>query len=459
MNLLKLFLTLTFFSSGICSVAQTRTKVNDISYTNTRHIVELRDSLWFFGKGMDEPSDVWKSADGINWEEVTSASELNWKGAGVVFKGKLYQVMGHKGSSATNTVYSSSDGKTWEQTSPEVPARMSLGVVVHNEKLFVLAGGGGSSGLGLDDVWYTEDGSTWMKATDKISDVFPHFWEPRVVSLNGKLILFGGHKTDFAFTDNERGVYISSNDGRDWERHEFPFPVNLDKVHTYFVYKNKLWIVAQINPNYLLSEEKVFNSKKKLFYTSDGIQWEELASVNLPIIENDETLCTALLFKGKPVSFSSPNSGSGTTMAVFEEPEIYLPNMVPVFKKASTTNVAPMVTEIADQTLEANGTQTIDLTRVFEDTEALVFESTSRDASVVTVAVSGTDNMLTLTGLSAGITSITVTATDTGDLTVSTIFEVTVNAPPTAILGILPVRQQIIIQVATQLLQRGRQWK
>ena len=179
MNLLKLFLALTFFSSGICSFAQT--KVNDIFYSSSRHIVEFQDSLWFFGKetGGGGTNDVWKSADGINWEEVTSDSGVNWRGAGVAFKGKLYSIMGHGGSSATNTVYSSSDGKTWEQTSPEVPARMELGVVVHNEKLFVLAGGGGSGGLGHNDVWYTEDGSTWTKATDKISDVFPHFWLPR----------------------------------------------------------------------------------------------------------------------------------------------------------------------------------------------------------------------------------------------------------------------------------------
>ena len=111
----------------------------------------------------------------------------------------------------------------------------------------------------------------------------------------------------------------------------------------------------------------------------------------------------------------------------------------------SPTNVAPMVTEIADQTLEVNGMQTIDLTRVFVDTEALVFKTTIRDASVVTATVSGIDdNMLILTGLSAGMTSITVTATDTGDLAVSTTFEVTVNTSPTAILGTLPVQQQDI---------------
>ena len=112
---------------------------------------------------------------------------------------------------------------------------------------------------------------------------------------------------------------------------------------------------------------------------------------------------------------------------------------------ASPTNVAPMVTEIADQTLEINGVQTIDLTGFFVDTEALVFKTTISDASVVTATVSDIDdNMLILTGLSAGMTSITVTATDTGGLAVSTTFEVTVNTSPTAILETLPVQQQDI---------------
>ena len=105
-----------------------------------------------------------------------------------------------------------------------------------------------------------------------------------------------------------------------------------------------------------------------------------------------------------------------------------------------TVNNPPTVTSpIPDHTLEVDGTEDIDLTGVFDDTDDLTFTVTVDDESVVTVDVDG--NVLTITEGSPGTTTVTVTADDGNGGTVSHTFTVTVNA---AILEVVPDLKNVI---------------
>ena len=122
--------------------------------------------------------------------------------------------------------------------------------------------------------------------------------------------------------------------------------------------------------------------------------------MNLPIIQNDAVLCTALLFKGKPVSFGSSIFGGGTTMAVFEEPEIYLPNMVPVFKKTNTTETVtiPFDYHHLDDS----------------NTKPITFKVKSSNAEIVknnSISIVNKQLTFSLTG-SPGYTELNIEATD-----------------------------------------------
>ena len=95
-----------------------------------------------------------------------------------------------------------------------------------------------------------------------------------------------------------------------------------------------------------------------------------------------------------------------------------------------TTNQAPTVTAsiAAKNVTQGAAAQTIDLKTVFNDAEdgsaGLAFSATSSSLSVVSPSISGSS--LTLNFGAAGSTQVTLSAKDSGDLSVSTSFNVTV---------------------------------
>ncbi len=101
----------------------------------------------------------------------------------------------------------------------------------------------------------------------------------------------------------------------------------------------------------------------------------------------------------------------------------------------SVTNPAPTATgTIADMTdLVANGSpQTVDVADKFSDTDDLTFSAISNDISIATVGVAN-DSEVTVTPVSAGTATITVTATDIASQTAEQTFSVSVTNPaPTA---------------------------
>jgi len=93
-------------------------------------------------------------------------------------------------------------------------------------------------------------------------------------------------------------------------------------------------------------------------------------------------------------------------------------------------NRAPTATGILnDQTLNVGDTFTADVAGLFTDPDedALTFAATSSDTAVATAAVSG--DTLTVEAVAKGSAIVTVSATDTGDLSAEFDFTVTVEQP------------------------------
>ena len=105
----------------------------------------------------------------------------------------------------------------------------------------------------------------------------------------------------------------------------------------------------------------------------------------------------------------------------------------------TNVNESPrVVSAIADRTMTAGASTTISLSGRFSDPDgdALIYTAHSLIPSVATASVSG--DTLTLTAVSAGLTTITVTAADkapgqSGRLSVAAVFAVTVEVLPPAI--------------------------
>ncbi len=100
---------------------------------------------------------------------------------------------------------------------------------------------------------------------------------------------------------------------------------------------------------------------------------------------------------------------------------------VTVVDSADGMNRAPEVAiPLDDQEIEVDETRQLDVSGAFIDADgdALTYTAVSDDNAVVTVAVSG--NTLTLTGITVGVTNVTVTAADGRDGEASDTFTVTV---------------------------------
>ena len=110
-------------------------------------------------------------------------------------------------------------------------------------------------------------------------------------------------------------------------------------------------------------------------------------------------------------------------------------------------NNAPVVEdEIADMTLTEGDTVVFDVAANFSDPDGdvLTFTAESDDQSVAAVSVAGSE--VTIVGASPGTATITVTATDPGDLSASSAFAATVeaaNQAPVAVGQIPPLEMEV----------------
>jgi hypothetical protein len=188
-------------------------------------------------------NDVWRSADGINWELLAdnSGTPDHWAAraglSAVSFKGKLWIMGGSQGDDASiggcgrtvfNDVWYSSDGIEWHEATagidkndPDVIWRPRAGAaaVVKGGWMYII--GGESAFLPspanpipyFNDVWRTRDGANWERVTSEGGAD----WSPRpghgCSVLANHFVCFGGYSP----SGNPSDIWVSKN-GADWQQ-------------------------------------------------------------------------------------------------------------------------------------------------------------------------------------------------------------------------------------------------
>lgn len=350
-----LLVTCIIIASAFHISAQTQVADLEINKNNT--MISFNGDLWIIGTGTNtsnnpSPYSILKSTDnGNTWNiEAPNDNRVRYKSKSVVFQNKIYSI---GGVGITNNLTSkyriSEDGINWTEHNAPFGKRAAHQVVVHNNKLFMIAGFSTDAHKAENDVWVTSDGLNWTKATNSISTVFPHFYQPRVFSLNGKLVLFGGRKSDWSFLSvthehNQRGIYISEDDGQTWTRNEFPLDVNLHyDGEIYFKHNNRLYI--GINHKRYAATGNFISDEARYYSSADGITWREETG-SLP---NLYTKFKAVEHNGNTLIFKQPNFGT-TTLETYEEPIFNVTHTKGILKKvANNDNVStPFTVQYAD---------------------------------------------------------------------------------------------------------------
>ena len=181
-------------------------------------LLVFQNKLWILG-GYDVTAgeyknDVWNSEDGISWTKVSPNVPIKGKPqfpvrtnhSSVVFNNKIWVIGGVANSSRKNDVWYSEDGISWIEATPEAPfeSRAEFSTEVFNNKLWVIRGNQQA------DVWFSNDGLIWTETSSEAG--FPDREYHSSMVFHDKLWLIGGEGS----VDDKIKIWNSA-DGATWQ--------------------------------------------------------------------------------------------------------------------------------------------------------------------------------------------------------------------------------------------------
>lgn len=142
----------------------------------------FHDRMWVLGGTSDFYNnndqtlfnDVWSSADGKDWKRETASAPWSKRAHGQVlaFDNNLWVIGG--GTRApkavpTNDVWRSADGVNWTEVTSAAPwkSRLWFSSAVYRGRMWVL-GGWTPDGGNLGDVWHSKDGRNWTELKSRV---------------------------------------------------------------------------------------------------------------------------------------------------------------------------------------------------------------------------------------------------------------------------------------------------
>jgi hypothetical protein len=227
--------------------------------------------LWVMGgcfgnsmPGLVSYNDIWSSSNGVEWvEELASAPWLPRRSHTCTeFLGKLWLIGGDE-PTLSGTEYRdtwvSEDGIVWSkvESTPKYLYRTDHASVVFKDKLWVI--GGKAHEQILNDTWVTADGLNWKL----VPNTMP--WHHRsmhgVVAFKGRLWVVGGQDAAGMHNDVWR-----SEDGRNWQLVSEAAPWVARAGHALVVHGDELWILGGSDGS---------KNLRDVWHSPDGIQWTE----------------------------------------------------------------------------------------------------------------------------------------------------------------------------------------
>lgn len=250
-------------------------------------VVAFQDALWLVGgrsydrNGTYWYNDVWRSVDGHVWQRMVEEAPFSKRAAHeiVVFNNELYLFGGEVGTSiggsteSSREVWKSEDGITWQNLGDApFPIWDFREAIVFQNKIWLLGGVNWQNGGG-HGIWSTTDGRTWTQENGT-----PEFGDLQAFSLsqlNDQLIIVGGFQT--GGSDNVSTTAWLSTNGANWQQVSGVSPVAHKQDMSIANFDGILYLTGGLE----LTGVGVGNS---LYTSTDGINWllqeEEFVDTN-----------------------------------------------------------------------------------------------------------------------------------------------------------------------------------
>lgn len=219
--------------------------------------IVFKDQMWLMGgwyngrlPGHSASNQVWSSTDGANWQLATGAASWSPRiAAGIVeFRNRIWILGGMENyyfgddSNLKNDVWSSADGKEWKQMTASAgwSPRAYHQAIVLNEKIYVFGGGNYVPAYhAKNDVWSSSDGVNWTCETEA-APWHPRLWFSAAV-YRGRMWVLGGWSNG---PSQNWGDVWTSKDGKQWERLQSKVTWKERHEHSTFVFQDKLWVAG-----------------------------------------------------------------------------------------------------------------------------------------------------------------------------------------------------------------------
>jgi hypothetical protein len=242
--------------------------------------IVFENKLWVIGGVGSGNSpwlgDVWCSEDGQAWQLVTDSAgfEARSDHSSVLFNHKMWIIGGFDGGQSGGSgwfgdVWYSENGEQWSNVTPKAAFSQRAGhvSVVFNDKIWVIGGNSTPTNF-KNDVWYSSDGKNWHLATNSAS--FHPRSDHSAVVFDGKIWIIGGAWTD------ENSHFLSdvwySENGSEWFRatDNAGFHERLGLGAT--VFDHRIWIMCGFyQPSYY---------KNDVWYSNDGVLWTDCSEIS-----------------------------------------------------------------------------------------------------------------------------------------------------------------------------------
>ena len=223
--------------------------------------------------------DVWKSIDrGVSWTQIATGTRFSARqlADAQVLNGEIYLMGGFNGISNLNDVWKSADGASWTQVtatpipspSPRFPARSSFASVMlpgsgaAAAELFYIGGAGTPQ-----NVYKSSDGASWTSLSAGSMPGFTSTANNRrdhtAVVLGGNIYLIAGRKG----ADFQRDVWKSTDRGVNWRRITSNAPFGNLSNHSSAVLGDTMYVIGGYSGSRNLND---------VWKSTDGITWRNV---------------------------------------------------------------------------------------------------------------------------------------------------------------------------------------
>jgi hypothetical protein len=236
---------------------------------------------WNAGETPSRFSDVWRSADGIHWEQLTDDGGYGARSAHgfLYFNNRFWIMGGNDGTVYLNDVWVSDDCINWTRVRETSPwsIRHEFGLCEFNGRMVITGGYGSGVPAMRSDIWSSDNGMNWTNDGVNVDAARKGPREHPSIDFLNLIWVFGGDLAIPALTTDHR-IYNSPT-GAIWTyQGDAAWTARREHQLVMSLANDEIAIVGGYDGVTALND---------VWHSFDGINWTQIAQLNSFSIRSD----------------------------------------------------------------------------------------------------------------------------------------------------------------------------